>query len=69
MSHERNNGIVTTIEDAIVKGDYAAVERVVNRSRWDMEETKPISPDPERIPSYIKPETVSRDFISGKTKP
>jgi hypothetical protein len=56
MGCERNDGIVTFVERAIVSGDYAGMERVVNRSRWSMDEnnhtesafteSKTIQPDP-----------------------
>ncbi|OGE37364.1 hypothetical protein A3B45_05250 [Candidatus Daviesbacteria bacterium RIFCSPLOWO2_01_FULL_39_12] len=29
--------VMKVVEEAVVTGDFAAMERAVNRSRWDME--------------------------------
>lgn len=38
MSCERHNSIVVVVENAIARGDSAGMERVINRSRWGMDD-------------------------------
>lgn len=63
MSCERHNRIVTVVERAIVMGDYAGMERVDNRSRWNMDD-EPANTQISRI-TYFD----STDWQAGGKNP
>ena len=61
---EKHVDFIESIEEAVVNGDQAVIERMVNRSRWGMDEGESVTGStnsnpatPEVVPS--KPQVVT----------